>query len=87
MQRQALVESLARDRDRKLMLERLYNDASRAFAEPSERVDAPQTAASRALAESSSSAGGQLETRLDPSSRKAILTYGEPQAGDRSQRS
>ena len=31
MQRQALVESLARDRDRKLMLERLYNDA---LAEP-----------------------------------------------------
>jgi polysaccharide chain length determinant protein (PEP-CTERM system associated) len=27
LQRQALVESLARDRDRKLMLERLYNDA------------------------------------------------------------
>ena len=27
MQRQAVVESLARDRDRKLMLERLYNDA------------------------------------------------------------
>jgi polysaccharide chain length determinant protein (PEP-CTERM system associated) len=31
LQRQALVESLARDRDRKLMLERLYNDA---LAEP-----------------------------------------------------
>jgi uncharacterized protein involved in exopolysaccharide biosynthesis len=31
LQRQALVESLARDRDRKLMLERLYNDA---VAEP-----------------------------------------------------
>lgn len=27
LQRQAMVESLARDRDRKLMLERLYNDA------------------------------------------------------------
>ena len=31
LQRQALVESLARDRDRRLMLERLYNDA---LAEP-----------------------------------------------------
>jgi uncharacterized protein involved in exopolysaccharide biosynthesis len=31
LQRQAVVESLARDRDRKLMLERLYNDA---VAEP-----------------------------------------------------
>ena len=31
LQRQSLVESLARDRDRKLMLERLYNDA---LAEP-----------------------------------------------------
>ena len=31
LQRQAVVESLARDRDRKLMLERLYNDA---LAEP-----------------------------------------------------
>jgi polysaccharide chain length determinant protein (PEP-CTERM system associated) len=31
MQRQSVVESLARDRDRKLMLERLYNDA---LAEP-----------------------------------------------------
>jgi polysaccharide chain length determinant protein (PEP-CTERM system associated) len=31
LQRQSLVESLARDRDRKLMLERLYNDAQ---AEP-----------------------------------------------------
>jgi polysaccharide chain length determinant protein (PEP-CTERM system associated) len=39
MQRQAVVESLARDRDRKLMLERLYNDA---LAEP---APAPQSGA------------------------------------------
>ena len=39
MQRQAVVESLARDRDRKLMLERLYNDA---LAEPLPAAPATQ---------------------------------------------
>ena len=38
-QRQALVESLARDRDRKLMLERLYNDALE--EPPAQPVPAP----------------------------------------------
>jgi polysaccharide chain length determinant protein (PEP-CTERM system associated) len=41
LQRQALVESLARDRDRKLMLERLYNDA---MAEPAPGRAAAPTA-------------------------------------------
>jgi polysaccharide chain length determinant protein (PEP-CTERM system associated) len=44
LQRQAVVESLARDKDRQLMLERLYNDA---LAEP-----APMSSAAAAIANS-----------------------------------
>ena len=55
-QAQALVESIARDRDRKLMLERLYNDAQ---AEPI--VVAPATGATAEAAAASATPQQQLE--------------------------
>lgn len=65
LQRQALVESLARDRDRKLMLERLYNDA---LAQPLPVTAAATAAASNPAAVSTMSPRQQLniaKTALD----------------------
>ncbi len=58
MQRQALVESLARDRDRRLMLERLYNDA---LAEPAAVTQAASAAANNPNALAAMSPRQQLE--------------------------
>jgi polysaccharide chain length determinant protein (PEP-CTERM system associated) len=58
LQRQALMESLARDRDRRLMLERLYNDA---LAEPAAVSQATSAAASNPNALAAMSPRQQLE--------------------------
>lgn len=59
MQTQAIVESTARDRDRKLMLERLHNDA---LAEPAVAPPAPPP--SFAQNDPAAAAGGTLEEQL-----------------------
>ena len=75
LQLQSLVESLARDRDRKLMLERLHNDTE---AEPTPQVPVSSTATGTAPAETGFVGGSaqqlamaraaltRMETRLKP---------------------
>jgi polysaccharide chain length determinant protein (PEP-CTERM system associated) len=66
MQRQALVESLARDRDRKIMLERLYNDAlaEPAVVQPSTNPSTVPTMAPRQQLELAKGSLAILETKL-----------------------
>jgi polysaccharide chain length determinant protein (PEP-CTERM system associated) len=61
MQIQALVESIARDRDRKLMLERLYNEA---LAEPPVVPPAAQQQTSAARPDQSGTTAGTPEQQL-----------------------
>lgn len=74
-QRQALLESMARDRDRKLMLERLYNDAvadasaarTSARLAPEPREGAPSTPTSPEQQLERARAGlAQMQLRLTP---------------------
>lgn len=74
-QRQALLESMARDRDRKLMLERLYNDAVadasaartavRLTPEPREGATATPTSPEQQLARARAGLA-QMQLRLTP---------------------
>jgi polysaccharide chain length determinant protein (PEP-CTERM system associated) len=59
---QAMVESLARDRDRKLLLERLYNDAS---ADPPVSVPAPVTPPGNTPAATVAPPAGTPQQRLE----------------------
>lgn len=61
LQVQSLVESIARDRDRKLMLERLYRDASKDTSVSSQAFAAPS--AGNAASDASAS-GGSLQHQL-----------------------
>ena len=64
---QAMVESLARDRDRKLVLERLYNDAS---TDPPVPAPAPVTPGTNVGADAAP--GGTPQQRLEAA--KSVLT-------------
>jgi polysaccharide chain length determinant protein (PEP-CTERM system associated) len=74
---QAMVESLARDRDRKLMLERLYNDAvadlsavppasAPGASAPTGAGDAPANATTQQRLDAAKTLLAQQETRLSP---------------------
>ncbi len=72
-QRQSLVESLARDRDRQLLLERLYNDALAApaptppamsTADPATNAAAAAALSPRQLLERAKATLAQLQTKL-----------------------
>ena len=76
LQRQALVESLARDRDRKLMLERLYNDA---LAEPAAVAQTASAAANNPSALAAMSPRQQLDiAKGNLSILEAKLKEGHP---------
>jgi polysaccharide chain length determinant protein (PEP-CTERM system associated) len=71
MQIQAVVEAIARDRDRKLMLERLYQDASaepepQAVTGSTSRNGAPENASAKQRLAAARSALAVLERRLTP---------------------